>query len=56
VARVNPRSTAAKGQRLRLAVDVDRAHFFAPTGEAIGLPAMGAPREHTGQTREGVSP
>jgi hypothetical protein len=30
VARLNPRSTVGKGERIELAVDTSRLHFFNP--------------------------
>jgi multiple sugar transport system ATP-binding protein len=38
IARVDPRVPVAAGDRVALAVDVDRLHFFEPeTGDAIGV-------------------
>ena len=64
VARVNPRSRVAEGEPVRLAVDVDRSHFFDPaTGRAISDPVEAADRRPVhggrpiagGATSEGAS-
>ena len=60
VARVDPRVSVAPGERVTLAVEVDRLHFFdAETGDAIGAPGPSdvtqplgeLPPEHEGRAR-----
>jgi multiple sugar transport system ATP-binding protein len=42
-ARVDPRTSAAAGRKVQLAVDPSRLYFFSPdTGESLLSPAVGA--------------
>jgi multiple sugar transport system ATP-binding protein len=60
VARVDPRVPVAPGDRVTLAVDVDRLHFFdAETGDAIGASDRSQVAQlfgHLAREREGHVP
>jgi multiple sugar transport system ATP-binding protein len=54
VARVDPRVSVAAGERVALAVDVDRLHFFdAETGEAIGAPGRSGVAQPESYAKQG---
>jgi multiple sugar transport system ATP-binding protein len=59
LARVDPRTDARPGQKMQVAMDIERLHMFDPeTNESIGLPAAEekAVREQEAETEVGTSP